>query len=309
LAVKISVIGAGNVGATLAQRLVERDLGDVVLLDVVKGVPQGKALDIQQSAAIIGFRDSITGTNSYRYTAGSDVVVVTAGASRLPGMSRDDLLKGNAKIVNEVVSNVVRFSPEAIIVMVTNPVDAMTYLALKLSRFPRHRVLGLSGVLDSARLASLIATELKVPVADVSALVLGEHGQNMVVLPRLSIVKGKSLTDILPPEAVDDLVARTVSGGLEIVRLLKAGSAFYAPSASAAQMVAAIIGDKKEVLPCAAYLDGEYSLKDTVIGVPVKLGRKGIERIVELELTRGEQKALTVSATVVRELIDKMKLG
>jgi malate dehydrogenase len=307
LAVKISVIGAGNVGATLAQRLAEEDLGDVVLLDVVEGVPQGKALDIQQSAVIVGFRGSITGTNSYRHTAGSDVVIITAGASRQPGMSRDDLLKGNARIINEVVANVVRFSPEAIIVMVTNPVDAMTYLALKLSRFPRHRVLGLSGVLDSARLASLIAAELKVPVAAVSALVLGEHGQNMVVLPRLSTVRGKPLTDMLPPEAVDGLVARTVSGGLEIVRLLKAGSAFYAPSAAAARMVAAIIGDKQEVLPCAAYLDGEYGLRNTVIGVPVRLGGKGIEQIVELELTPGEQKALTASANAAGKLIEAIK--
>jgi malate dehydrogenase len=309
LAVKISVIGAGNVGATLAQRLVERDLGDVVLLDVVEGVPQGKSLDIRQSAAIIGFRGSITGSNSYRHTSGSDVVVITAGAARQPGMSRDELLKGNAKIISDVVANAIRFSPQAIIVMVTNPVDAMTYLALKLSSFPRHRVMGLSGVLDGARLASLIAAELKVPVADVSALVLGEHGQNMVVLPRLSTVKGKPLTEILPTEAVDGLVAGTVSGGLEIVRLLKTGSAFYAPSAAAARMVAAIIGDKQEVLPCAAYLDGEYGLKDTVIGVPVRLGRKGIEQIVELELTPGEQKALTASANAVSKLIDAIKPG
>ncbi len=306
---KISIIGAGNVGGSLAQRLAEKDFADIVLLDIVDGLPQGKALDILQSAPIIGFSHNIIGANDYQDTANSDVVVITSGATRKPGMTRDELLKTNVKIVSEVIQNITRYSPNGIIIMVTNPVDAMTYLALKTSGFPVNRVLGLSGVLDGARFASFIAAELKVPVTDVSALVLGEHGQNMVIIPRLTTVKGKPITQLLPRETISRLVERTINGGAEIVRLLKTGSAFYAPSAAAARMVEAIILDKKEILPCAACLDRQYGIKDVVIGMPVRLGRGGIEEIVELELTDEERKALTASAEAVRNIIDAIKTG
>lgn len=305
---KISVIGAGNVGATCAQRIAEKGFADVVLLDVIEGVPQGKALDILQSAAVLKFGGSITGTNSYEDTAGSDVVVITAGAARQPGMSRDDLLNTNMKIVTQVVEGVARTSPKAIIVMVTNPVDAMTTLALKVSGFPRKRVVGLSGVLDGARLATFIAAELSVPVADVSAMVLGEHGSNMVVIPRLSTVGGRPLTDFASPETAAELANRTVNGGLEIVKLLKAGSAYYAPSASAAAMAEAIALDKKEIMPCATLLEGEYGINNTVIGVPVKLGKEGIESIIELDLTAEEKEKLAASAEAVSQTVARLKL-
>ncbi len=270
------------------------------------GLPQGKALDVLQSAPVLGFNSCLTGTNDYRDTAGSDVVVITSGTGRKPGMSRDELLKTNVAIVSEVTRNVASHSPDGIIIVVTNPVDAMTYLALRLSRFPRNRVLGLSGVLDSARLSSFIAAETGVLASEVSALVLGEHGQNMVIIPRLSTVKGRPLTEILPQETINRLVERTINGGAEIVGLLKSGSAFCGPSAAAALIVEAIVLDKKEVLPCAAYLKGEYGIKDTVIGVPVKLGKNGIEEIIELELTGDEKKALQNSAGAVRKLIESI---
>jgi len=300
---KISIIGAGNVGASLAQRLAEKGYADIVLLDIIEGLPQGKALDILQSSPVTGCDANITGANDYQDTADSDVVVVTSGSARKPGMTRDDLARTNADIISAVTKNIVKHSPDCIIVMVTNPVDAMTQLTLKVSGFPPSRVVGLSGVLDSARLSSFIAAELKVSVSEVSSLVLGEHGQNMVVIPRLATARGKPITELLPPETIERLTERTVNGGAEIVDLLKTGSAFYAPTASAARMVEAIIMDKKEILPCAAYLQGEYDINNVVIGVQVRLCKKGIEEIVELELTQEEREALKGSAEAVRKLI------
>jgi malate dehydrogenase len=283
-------------------------------VDIIPGLAQGKALDILQSAPVVGFDTSVSGTESYQQTANSEVVIVTAGFSRKPGMTRDELVQANMKIVAEVITKITSHSPKCTIIMVTNPVDAMTYLAIKKSRFPRNRVIGLSGVLDGARLSSFIAAELKVSPASVSACILGEHGKNMLVIPRLTTVKGKPITELLPQETIDKLVGRTVMGGDEIVSLLKTGSAFYAPSAAAARMAEAIIldkkeRDKKETLLCAACLDGEYGIRDTVIDVPVKLGKKGIEKIIELELTPEEKQALNKSATAVQELIKTMKLG
>ncbi|MDH5695824.1 MAG: malate dehydrogenase [Dehalococcoidia bacterium] len=306
---KISIIGAGSVGASCAQRIVERGYADVVLVDIIHGLPQGKALDILQSAPILDFDSHLIGTNSYQETADSDVVIITSGFGRKPGMTRDELLSANTKIVAEVTCNVVSYSPNCIIIVVTNPVDVMTYLAIKTSKFPRNRVIGLSGVLDAARLSSFIAAELKTSAANVSACVLGEHGRNMLIIPRLTTVNGTPITEILPQETIDKLVQRTIRAGAEIVDLLKTGSAFYAPSAAAARMAETIILDQKEILPCAAYLEGEYGIKDTVIGVPVKLGRKGIKQIIELELTAEEKAALAKSAEAVQELIKTMKLG
>ena len=278
-------------------------------MDIVPGLPQGKALDILQSAPILNFDTRLTGTNSYQETAGSEVVIITAGLFRTPGMTRDELLLTNMKIVAEVTSNVVKYSPECIIIMVTNPVDAMTHLAIQTSKFPRNRVIGLSGVLDAARFSSFIAAELKVSPADISACVLGAHRRNMVVIPRLTTVKGTPITKILPQETIDKLVERTIKGGREIVDLLKTGSAFYAPSAAIARMAEAIVLDKKEILLCAACLEGEYGIKDTVIGVPVKLGKRGIEQIIELKLTAEEKQALANSAEAVKQLIKTMKSG
>ncbi|MFH0914706.1 MAG: malate dehydrogenase [Chloroflexota bacterium] len=305
----MTIIGAGNVGASCAQRLAEKNLGEIVLVDIIEGLPQGKALDILQSAPLFGFDTRLTGTNDYKDTANSDVVVITSGTARKPGMSRDDLLLTNMKIVSDVVGNVTSQSQDAVVIMVTNPVDAMTYLALHLSRFPRNRVLGLSGALDGARLGCFIAQELRVSVSDVSTCVIGEHGKSMVVVPRLCTVSGTPITQLLAPDAIAKLVERTVNGGAEIVGLLKTGSAFYAPSAAVTCMVEAILRDRRKVFPCAAYLQGEYGLKDTVLGVPVKLGRNGIEEIVELNLTREERQALTASAEAVKELIKVMKLS
>jgi malate dehydrogenase len=306
---KISIIGAGNVGAACAQRLAERGYADIVLVDIVPGLAQGKALDISQAAPIVNFNTGVTGTNGYEETAGSEVVIIASGLFRKPSMTRDELMLANMKIVTEVTTKVVSYSPNCIIIMVANPVDAMTYLAIKTSNFPRNRVVGLSGVLDGARLSSFIAAELKVSPADVSACVLGPHRTSMLVIPRLTTVKGKPLTELLPKETIDKLVQRTIQGGSEIVNLLKTGNAFYAPSAAAARMAEAIVLDKKEVLPCAACLDGEYGIKDTVIGVPVKLGKRGIEEIIELELTKEEKQELAKSAETIRELIKTMGLG
>ena len=306
---KISIIGAGNVGATCAQRIAERGFAEIVLVDIIEGLPQGKALDILESAPILHFDSHLIGTNSYEETSDSDMVIITSGVSRKPGMTRDELLLTNMNIITEVTRNVVNRSPNCIIVMVTNPVDAMTYLALHISQFPRNRVFGLSGALDAARLSSFIAAELKVSVKDVSACVLGEHGTNMVIIPRLSTVKGAPITEMLPPQAIDRLVERTIRGGAEIVELLKTGSAFYAPSAAVVQMVDTIILDEKKILPCAARLEGEYGISNTVIGVPVKLGKGGIEQIIELELTADEKQALASSAKAVQELVKTMKLS
>jgi malate dehydrogenase len=278
-------------------------------VDIIPGLAPGKALDISQSAPIVNFDTGITGTDSYEGTANSEVVIITAGFSRKPGMTRDELCLTNMKVIGEIIHNVVSRSPDCVIIMVTNPVDAMTYLAIKKSRFPRNRVVGLSGVLDGARLSSFIAAELKVSPASVSPCILGEHGKNMLIIPRLTTVKGKPITELLPQETIDKLVQRTVMGGDEIVSLLKTGSAFYAPSAAAARMAETIVLNKKETLLCAARLDGEYGIKDTVIDVPVKLGKKGIEEIIELELTAEEKQALNKSATAVQELIQTMKLG
>jgi len=303
---KISIIGAGNVGASCAQRIVERGYADIVLMDIIEGLPQGRALDILESAPILRFNSHLVGTNNYQETANSDVVIITSGSSRKPGMTRDELLLTNMSIITEVIHNVVNYSPNCIIIMVTNPVDAMTYLAIHISQFPRNRVFGLSGVLDGARFSTFITAELKVSVEDVFACVLGQHGENMVVIPRLSTVKGKPITEILSPETIDKLVERTIKGGAEITNLLKTSSALYAPSAAVAQMGEAIISDKKQILPCATYLQGEYGIKDTVISVPVKLGRNGIEQIIELELTLDEQQALATSAEAVKQLVNIM---
>jgi len=304
---KISIIGAGNVGATCVQRIAERGYADIVLVDIIKGLPQGKSLDMLESMPIFGCDRHIIGTNSYQETANSDVVVITSGVSRKPGMTREELLQINMNIVTEVTRNVVSYSPNCIIIMVTNPLDAMTYLALLTSRFPKNRVMGLSGVLDTARLRSFIAAELNVSVEDVSACILGQHGEKMVILPRLCTVCGVPITQLLPQETINRLVERTLKAGAEIVGLLKTGSAFYAPSAGVAQMVEAIILDKKQILPCATYLDGEYGIKDTVISIPVKLGKSGIEQIIELELTAEEKSALANSAQAVQELVKTIK--
>jgi malate dehydrogenase len=306
--VKVTIIGAGNVGASCAQRMTEKGYADVVLLDIIEGLPQGKALDIQQSSHILGFNSKITGTNSYEATAGSELVIITSGVARKPGMSRDDLLTTNQKIIGEVTRNVVKHSPDCVIILATNPVDAMVYLALHESRFPRNRVFGLSGVLDGARLSSFISEELKVSVEDITPCVIGEHGKSMVVIPRLTLVKGTPITKLLPPDKIAKLIDRTVNGGAEIVALLKTGSAFYAPSAALVQMAEAVILDKKRVFICAACLDGEYGIKDAVIGVPVKLGKDGIEQVVEIELTAEEKVALSNSAKAVQELIGVMRL-
>jgi malate dehydrogenase len=296
------------VGASTAQRIAERGYAEVVLVDIVEGLAEGKALDIRQSAPVLNTDIRLSGTSDYKDSADSDLVIVTAGLFRKPGMTRDQLLLANMEIVSGIIADVVKYSPQSIILMVSNPLDAMTYLAVNKSQFPRQRVVGMSGVLDSARLGAFIAAELKVPPQDVSAWVLGAHGLNMVVIPRLTTVKGQPLTELLPPETIDKLVERTVHGGREIVDLLKTGSAFYAPSAGVARMAEAIIKDKKEVLPCAAVLDGEYGIKDSVIGVPLRLGKKGIEEIVELDLSAEEKQKLYDSAEGVKALIGKMGL-
>lgn len=305
---KVTVVGAGNVGATCAERVAQKGYADVVLVDIVEGLPQGKALDMLESAPIIGFDSRVTGSNSYEATAGSDIVVITSGMARKPGMSRDDLLLTNMKIIQSVTKSVVKASPNCIIIMVANPLDPMTQLALHVSRFPKHRVFGMSGALDSARFRTFIAAELGVSVEDVYACVLGGHGDSMVPLTRYSTVGGVPITELLPKATIDRMVARTVNGGGEIVALLKAGSAYYAPGAAAEQMVEAILMDRKKILPCATLLEGEYGIKGVVVGVPVKLGRDGVEQIIELKLTAEESAALKRSGEAVRELLEVMKL-
>jgi malate dehydrogenase len=305
---KITVVGAGNVGATVAQYAVERELGDVVLVDIVEGVPQGKALDLAQAGPVHGYDSRLTGSNRYDDTGDSDVVVITAGLARKPGMTRDDLLFKNAEIVGGVVDAVVARSPHAILVLVTNPLDAMVQLAWKRSGFPPERVIGMAGVLDSARFRTLIARELDVSVENVTAFVLGGHGDSMVPLPRYSTVAGIPITELLAPDQVTALVTRTANGGAEIVNLLKSGSAYYAPAASTVEMVGAILKDKKKILPCAAYLDGQYGVQGLYVGVPVKLGRAGVEQIIEITLTAEERAAFQRSAAAVRELVEKLKL-
>ncbi|HSF04425.1 MAG TPA: malate dehydrogenase [Methylomirabilota bacterium] len=305
---KITVVGAGNVGATVAQYTVEKELGDVVLVDVIEGVPQGKALDLLQAGPVHGYDSRLTGSNSYEDTHDSDIVVITAGLARKPGMTRDDLLFKNAEIVGSVLEQVVPRSRHAILILVTNPLDAMVQLAWKRSGFPSERVIGMAGVLDSARFRTFIAQELDVSVENVTAFVLGGHGDSMVPLPRYSTVAGIPLTELLSPERVAALVTRTANGGAEIVNYLKTGSAYYAPAASVVDMVEAILKDKKKILPCAAYLDGQYGVRGLYVGVPVKLGRPGVEQIVEIRLTPQEQAAFDKSVAAVRELVDKLKL-
>jgi malate dehydrogenase len=299
---KITVVGAGNVGGTAAQRLAEKDTYDVVLVDIVEGVPQGKALDISQAGPVCGYSTQVVGTNGYDETAGSAVAVITSGIPRKPGMSRDDLLATNAKVVKSVVTELVARSPQIILILVTNPLDAMVHVARKVSGLPKSKVIGMAGVLDSARMRTFIARELDVPGSDVEAMVLGGHGDTMVPLPRYTTVKGKPASELLSQERMDAIVKRTQKGGAEIVGLLKTGSAFYAPSASVVSMVEAILKDQKRVLPCAVLCDGEYGLKDVVVGVPVILGLGGAERVVEYELTGAERAALEKSANAVREL-------
>ena len=305
---KVSIIGAGNVGATCAFRIAEKGYANVVLVDIIEGLPQGKGLDMLQATPIVGSDVNIIGTNGYEETANSDIVVITSGVPRKPGMSRDDLVLTNMKIIQEVTEKVVQYSPNGIIIMVANPLDAMTQLALHISKFPRNRVFGQSGILDSARFRTFIAQELNVSVNDVFTCVLGGHGDTMVPITRLCTVGGIPITELLPKEKIDSLVERTVRGGGEIVNLLKTGSAFYAPAAATAQMVDAIILDEKKILPCAAYLEGEYGISGVVAGVLVKLGENGIEQIIELKLTSQEDAALKKSANAVRELLSVMKL-
>ncbi|MCS6804838.1 MAG: malate dehydrogenase [Acidobacteriota bacterium] len=305
---KISVIGAGNVGATTAHRIADLELGDVVLVDIIEGLPQGKALDLAEATPVVGKDLRIIGSNGYMETTNSDIVVITAGIARKPGMSRDDLLNTNTQIVSEVTREVCKYSPDAILIVVSNPLDAMTYVAYKLSGFPKHRVMGMAGILDTARMRYFIAEALNVSVENVVAMVLGGHGDQMVPLSRYTSVAGIPLSDLMPQEQIDAIVQRTRDGGAEIVKYLKTGSAYYAPSAAVVEMVEAIIKDKHKIVPCAAYLEGEYGVNGVYLGVPVKLGARGIEQIIEISLTLEERAALHKSAEAVRELIDLIKL-
>jgi malate dehydrogenase len=303
---KVTVIGAGNVGATTAQRIAEAGLADVVLVDIVEGLPQGKGLDLAQAAPVVGHDARVLGTNDYADTAGSDIIVVTSGLARQPGMSRDDLLAKNAGIVRAVVEQSTRHSPDAILIVVTNPLDVMCHVAMAASGFPRERVLGMAGVLDSARFRTFIAQELGVSVEDTHAFVLGGHGDTMVPLSRYSTVAGVPITELLPADRVRALEERTANGGAEVVALLKTGSAFYAPAASAFEMVESILLDRKRVLPCAVLLQGEFGTDGLFVGVPIVLGAGGMERIFEIELTADEQTAFDASSAAVRELVDKL---
>jgi malate dehydrogenase len=304
---KVTVVGAGNVGASCALRIANKELADVVLVDVMEGVPQGKALDLLESGPVEGYDVAVTGANSYESTANSDVVVITAGFPRKPGMSRDDLLMANYEIVKSATEGAVKYSPNAIIVVVTNPLDAMCWTAAKVSGFPKERVIGMAGVLDTARYRTFIAEALDVSMENVTAMVLGGHGDTMVPLVRLTSVSGIPLTELLPQEKIDAIVQRTRDGGAEIVKYLKTGSAFYAPSAATVEMVESILKDKKKVLPCAVQLDGQYGINGLFVGVPVKLGAKGVEQVYELKLSDGEKAELDRSAKAVQELVDVLK--
>ncbi|MGH9778828.1 MAG: malate dehydrogenase [Candidatus Acidiferrales bacterium] len=301
---KVTVVGAGMVGGTTAHRLADMEMCDVVLIDIIEGLPQGKGLDLAESAPVVGYDSHVTGTNDYKDTANSDIVVITAGIARKPGMSRDDLLKTNYNIVKETTEKVAKYSPNSILIVVSNPLDAMAQTAYKVSGFSKNRVLGMAGVLDSARMRTFIAQELDVSVENVTAFVLGGHGDTMVPLPRYSTVAGIPLPDLLPKEKIDAIVKRTAQGGAEIVALLKTGSAYYAPAASIAEMVEAILKDKKKILPCAVYLEGEYGVRGLFVGVPVKLGARGVEQIIEIKLTAEENAALQKSAAAVKELVE-----
>jgi malate dehydrogenase len=304
---RITVVGAGHVGATAAQGVALKELArEVVLIDILEGVPQGKGLDQWESAPIEGFDTRVIGTNDYAATAGSQIVIVTAGIARKPGMSRDDLLNTNAKIVRDVSENIRRHSPDAIVIMISNPLDVMAYVCKETTGFPRERVVGMAGVLDTARYRSFIALELGVSVEDIQALVLGGHGDTMVPLASYTTVSGIPLAQLLPQDRIDALVDRARKGGAEIVGLLKTGSAYYAPAAAAVQMAEAIVRDKKRILPCAAWLEGEYGMSGLFLGVPVKLGRSGVEQVLEVELTADEKAALEKSAAAVRETMDAL---
>ncbi len=303
---KVTVVGAGFVGSTLGQRVAERDYADVVLVDVIPDMPQGKALDILESMPVLGCDSLVIGTNGYEETANSDIVVITSGIARKPGMSRDDLIRTNQGIVSSVTEQVAKYSPNAIIICITNPLDAMAQLAYKISGFPKQRVVGMAGVLDTARFRTFIAQELNVSVRDVQAFVLGGHGDTMAPLVRLSTVAGVPLPQLIAPERLAQIVQRARDGGAEIVNLLKQGSAYYAPSASALQMIDSILLDKKMIMPCSTYLEGEYGIDGLFVGVPVKLGAGGVEQVIQLDLTPDEQAALQKSADSVRELIGVM---
>ncbi len=303
---RVTVIGAGNVGSTTAQRIIETGLADVMLVDIVEGLPQGKALDLAEAAPVIGYDVHVGGTNDYADTAGSRIIVVTSGLARQPGMSRDDLLAKNAGIVASVVKQATEVSPEAIVIVVTNPLDAMCHIAMKASGFPRERVIGMAGVLDSARFRYFIADELDVSVRDVRAFVLGGHGDAMVPLPRHSTVGGIPITELMTPERIEAVVDRTRNGGAEVVSLLKSGSAFYAPAASIVEMVEAILLDRRRILPCSVYLEGEYGIDGLFVGVPVILGAGGMEKVIEITLLPGEKEELERSAASVRELVERL---
>ncbi|MBA2391178.1 MAG: malate dehydrogenase [Ktedonobacteraceae bacterium] len=303
---KISVIGAGFVGSTLVQRLAERDYADVVMFDIVPNMPQGKALDIRQAGPVLGYDSLVTGTNDYTDTASSDIVVITSGFPRKPGMTRDDLVKKNQEVITQVTEQVVKHSPNSIIIMVTNPLDAMAQLALHISGFPRERVIGMAGVLDTARFRTFIAQEVGASVRDVQAYVLGGHGDTMVPLSRLCTVAGVPIDKLISAERIEQIVQRARDGGAEIVKLLGNGSAYFAPSASILQMVDSILLDKKMILPCAVYLQGEYDIRNLFVGVPAQLGAKGLEKVIEVELTAGEQTLLQKSADAVKELVQVM---
>src|SRR3954469_19864257 len=303
---KITVVGAGNVGATTAQRLAERDYADVVLVDIVEGLPQGKALDLNETGPVVGYEPNVVGTNGYDETAGSDICIITSGIARKPGMSRDDLLTTNQKIVADVTQNLVSRSPETILIVVTNPLDAMCQVAFKESGLPRERVIGMAGVLDSARFRTFLAWELGVSVRDVTGFVLGGHGDTMVPITSYTNVAGVPVGQKIDAARLEEIVQRTRDGGAEVVKLLKAGSAYYAPSAAVAEMVDSIVFDQKRVLPCAAYCDGEYGIDGLFVGVPVKLGKEGVEEIIEIDLSEAEREDLQRSAEAVRELVDAM---
>ena len=301
---KISIIGAGNVGATTAHWIASKEFADVVLLDIVEGMPQGKALDLLESSPVEGFSVDVKGTNSYDDTKNSDIVVITSGLPRKPGMSRDDLIATNTQIVKEVTKNVAKYSPNAILIIVTNPLDAMVYVASKISGFKNNKVVGMAGILDSTRFRTFIAKELDISVEDVHAMVLGGHGDTMVPLPRYSTVNGIPITELMSNEKIEQLVKRTRDGGAEIVNLLKTGSAYYAPASAVVEMCESILKDKKRILPCAAFCDSEYDVNGYFVGVPVKLGRNGVEKIVELKLTEEEKAMFSKSVEHVKQLVE-----
>ena len=305
---KVTVVGSGNVGATVAHRLADKQLADVVMIDILEGVPQGKGLDLLEAGPIEGYDVRVRGTNNYADTANTDLVVMTAGFPRKPGMSRDDLLKANYDVVKSAIEQAVKYSPDSILIIVTNPLDAMAQTAYKVSGFSKNRVIGMAGVLDTARYRTFIAEALNVSVQNVQGFVLGGHGDAMVPVPRYTTVAGIPVGELMPKEQLDQIITRTRNGGAEIVNLLKAGSAFYAPSAAVVEMIDAIFNDRKKILPCAAYLEGEYGIKGLFVGVPVKLGARGIEQIIEIKLTLEEQAALQKSAAAVKELVEVIKV-